>query len=218
MFNIDKNMNVIIFGGSGRTGLYLVNMALEQGYNVTVFLRNTQGFSITHPNLQLIQGDVLDLRIVSMAVKGQDAVISAIGEGIDAATKVRSRGSRNIVASMLHHQLNRIIAIAGTGVLNADASGNLIMNSPSFPEMYRLVAEEQFLVYDTLKNSGLQWTLYCPPYIPDGDPSGSFITSEDFAPENMQSITTGDLALSIIDTLKNNSFIGKRVGITNLSV
>lgn len=207
-------MNLLIFGASGRTGLYLTEMSLSKGHQVTVMLRNPQNFSLTHPNLSVIQGDVLDLRSVSSAVKGKDAVLSAIGEGIDAATQVRSRGIRNIVASMIHHEVKRIIAIAGTAVLLAD-NQTMVKDLPAFPELYRPLAEEHFIVFDTLRSSGLQWTLFCPPMIPDGAPDGNYITSAEFPPENMQQITTGNLAHAMIQELENPQMTGKRVGITD---
>ncbi len=210
-------MNILLLGASGRTGLYLTEFALANGHQVTVMLRTPQNFSVSHQNLTVVQGDVLDLRAVSSAVKGKDAVLSAIGEGIDAGTQVRSRGIRNIVASMIHHEVKRIIAIAGTGVLMADAQ-TMIKDLPTFPEAYRPVSEEHFVALDTLRNSGLQWTLFCPPMIPDGKSDGQYSTSTDFPPANMQQITTGNLAHAMIQELENPQYIGKRVGITDTNV
>ena len=208
-------MNVLIFGATGRTGLYLTQIALLNGHTVTALVRNPEAFTLTHANLKAVQGDVLDLRTVSNVIKGQDAVLSAIGEGIDNATQVRSRGMRNVIAGMLHNEVKRVIAIAGTGILMADAQ-TMIKDLPTFPEMYRGVSDEHFLVFDTLRNSGLNWTLFCPPMIPDGAPDGNYITSVDVPPENMQTITTGNLAYAMIQALEKSQFVGKRVGITGV--
>ncbi len=72
-------MNILIFGASGTTGHELVNQALEQGHIVTAFVRNPAKLKITHNNLKIVQSDVVNYLEVENAVKGQDAVFSALG-------------------------------------------------------------------------------------------------------------------------------------------
>jgi len=72
-------MKLVIFGASGKTGRQLVEQALTRGHAVTAFVRNPGKFRLTHANLQLAQGDILNYDTVEPAVRGQDAVLSALG-------------------------------------------------------------------------------------------------------------------------------------------
>jgi len=71
-------MKLLVFGATGGTGREIVAQALEQGHVATVFVRNPAAISTRHDHLKLVQGDVLDYRLVETAVQGQDAVLSAL--------------------------------------------------------------------------------------------------------------------------------------------
>ena len=72
-------MNIFIFGASGATGNELVNQALALGHNVTAFVHNPSKLKIRHDNLKVVQGDVINYQLVEGTVKGQNAIISALG-------------------------------------------------------------------------------------------------------------------------------------------
>ena len=54
-------MNLIIFGASGGTGKLLTQQALQNGYNVTAFVRSPENFPLKHPNLKVKKGDILNV-------------------------------------------------------------------------------------------------------------------------------------------------------------
>jgi NAD(P)H-binding len=72
-------MNVLVFGASGGTGRECVKQALAQGHSVTAFVRDPTTFDSKHPNLQVVQGDVVDYASVERAVHNQDAALCALG-------------------------------------------------------------------------------------------------------------------------------------------
>ena len=51
-------MNITVFGGTGETGLLLVQKALSTGHRVTAFARNPAKFSFQHDNLSIVQGNL----------------------------------------------------------------------------------------------------------------------------------------------------------------
>ena len=53
-------MKIVVFGATGPTGRHVVERALELGHEVTAFVRNPSGLSLSHPALNVQQGDVLD--------------------------------------------------------------------------------------------------------------------------------------------------------------
>lgn len=72
-------MKILIFGAAGKTGRELVKQALEQGHEVSAFVRNVPRVVPAADRLEFFTGDVRDENMVREAVRGQDAVISALG-------------------------------------------------------------------------------------------------------------------------------------------
>ena len=72
-------MKLLIFGATGGTGRALLEQALEQGHIVTAFARDPSQVRTTHQNLRVVKGDMLDYDSVETAIRGQDAVLSALG-------------------------------------------------------------------------------------------------------------------------------------------
>jgi putative NADH-flavin reductase len=72
-------MKLLVLGATGGTGSRLVEQALQQGHVVTAFARDPKKIHLTHDNLRVVTGDVLDRASVNAAVDGQDGVLSAIG-------------------------------------------------------------------------------------------------------------------------------------------
>ena len=76
-------MKLTIFGATGKTGIESVKQAMDKGHHVTAFVRNPDRLEIEDKNITLVTGDVFDPISVSKAIKGQDAVICALGSGSD---------------------------------------------------------------------------------------------------------------------------------------
>ena len=94
-------MRLAIFGATGKTGIELVNQALEQGHAVTAFVRDPARLVIDDERLTVMVGDIFDPASVAQAVQGQDAVICALGVGSDLKkTTVRTDGTVNIINGM----------------------------------------------------------------------------------------------------------------------
>jgi putative NADH-flavin reductase len=55
-------------------------LALKAGHKVTAILRTPSKLDITHPNLQIIQGDVLKPGTLDQYLYGKNVVICAIGK------------------------------------------------------------------------------------------------------------------------------------------
>lgn len=209
-------MNLIVFGATGMVGRQLIQQALFNGHHVKAFGRNVFTENLPEDDrLELVQGALFDAGQVYNAVKGCDAVLSAIGGAYDGTDKTRSLGMKNIVLQMIKAGVKRIVAIGGIGVLNADEQ-LLVMEQEDFDTQYLPVSEEHKKAFEILKESGLEWTFICPPNINDGDPTGVFITSADYPPKpNNYHIQSGDLAMCMLNELNKSEFVQHRVGISN---
>jgi hypothetical protein len=209
-------MKLIIFGATGMVGKQLVQQALFNKHQVKAFGRNvfTTDYLQTE-NLELIQGALFDEKEVFNALSGCDAVLSSIGGSVDGTDKARTLGMKNIINQMKRANVHRIIAIGGLGVLNADET-TLLIEKEDYPKEFLPVGLEHKKVYELLQQSGLNWTLVCPPHIIDEAPTGKFITRADYPPvPNHFKINAGDLALMMLKELDHPAYIQQRVGISN---
>jgi putative NADH-flavin reductase len=207
-------MQIIIFGATSLVGKQLVRQSLHNGHRVRAYGRNV--FTEDLPNndqLELIQGALFDADQVYKAIKGCDAVVSALGGDATGSDLTRSLGMKNIVAQMQKAGVQRIVAVGDMALLNAE-DGSLLMEDPEFAGSLP-VAREHLKAYGFLKNSTLDWTLVCPGDIVDADATGVFATAPDVLPyPNSSRINAGDLALFMLGELQKNGFVHHRVGIS----
>ncbi len=207
-------MKIIVFGATGMVGQHLVKQALHNGLEVKAYGRNV--FTADFPKndlLELVLGALFDEKQVYEAIKGCDAVLSALGG--DGADLTRSLGMKNIVTQMQKAGVSRIVALGGMGSLNADEE-TLVMDKEDFPQKFLPVSREHYKAYEFLKTSNLEWTFVCPPDIINAEPTGDFRTSSTYPPAtNSNKINAGDLALFMLDEVTKKEYGDQRVGISN---
>ena len=114
-------MKLAIFGATGRVGGEILKRALAGGHHVKALVRSEKLKS--HPNLEVILGDVRNAIDVEKTVAGVDAVFSAIGT--DRSTTL-SDAAPLIVKAMEDHQVKRVITIGTAGILDSRLSPGLL--------------------------------------------------------------------------------------------
>jgi len=117
-------MRLLIVGATGGTGRQLIAQALERGHTVTALVRNPSKLQLEHPQLKVVQGDVLDYGSVEAAVRGQEAVISALGHRrFFYPTRILSAGTGNLLRAMHTHSVPRFVCQASLGI--GDSAGRM---------------------------------------------------------------------------------------------
>ena len=115
---------LLIVGATGGTGRRLIEQALERGYAVTALVRNASRLQVEHPQLKVVQGDVLDYDSVEAAVRGQEAVISALGhKRFFYPTRILSEGTGNLLRAMQTHGVPRLVCETSLGI--GDSAGRM---------------------------------------------------------------------------------------------
>ena len=71
-------MKLIVFGATGGVGQHFVRMAVEEGHEVTAFVRTPEKLE-TKEGVHVVQGDAFDAAAVANALVGHDAVVSCLG-------------------------------------------------------------------------------------------------------------------------------------------
>ncbi|ARF17353.1 NAD(P)-dependent oxidoreductase [Sporosarcina ureae] len=204
-------MKIAIFGATGRTGSEIVRHALTDGNEVTALVRSPEKCK-PHEKLTIIAGDVRNQNAVKKALVGADAVVSALGTD---KTTTLTEAMPVIIKGMKEHGIKRIVTIGTAGILNSRTEpSKLRYQSNESHRKLTFAAEEHHKVFTMLQDSGLDWTIICPTYLPDGEAVGNYRTERDFLPIDGAQISIGDTAAFAYDELSKQGHKGYRVGIS----
>jgi putative NADH-flavin reductase len=168
-------MNLLIIGSTGGTGKELVRQALDQGHQVTAFARKPQKISLAHPNLKVVQGDVLDYASVESAVGGQDVVLCALGhKRWVIKSSILSEGTQNILRAMRQHNVRRLICETSLGV--GDSVGRLGLQYTLFliPLLLFFYFRDKGRQERYIKESDREWVIVRPGVLTNGRMRGRY--------------------------------------------
>ncbi|MGI2328783.1 NAD(P)-dependent oxidoreductase [Planococcus sp. YIM B11945] len=200
---------IAVFGGTGRVGSRIIEQALLDGHHVTALVRSEK--LTPHPNLNIIVGNVRDKKGIEQTIDGADAVFSALGTD---RTTTLAEAMPFIVEAMNSRGIRRIVTIGTAGILNSRLTpGMLRFQGGDSNRKLTFAAEEHAAVFRLLEQTGLEWTIVCPTYLPDGEARGNYRTETNFLPEGGKEITVGDTAQFAYSQLDSLEFIQTRVGI-----
>jgi len=167
-------MKLVIFGATGTVGRQLVGQALHQGHRVTAFARNPHKLDNQHPQLSLIQGDVLDFSAVKQVIQGQDAVVCVLGSGKKLTGNVRSEGTRQIIRAMEETGVRRLVCQSTLGAGDSWGSLNFYWKYIMFGLVLRHVFADHEKQETYVRQSQLDWTIIRPGAFLDGELTGHY--------------------------------------------
>ena len=203
-------MKVAIIGANGKSGSNLVQEALKQGHEVTAIVRNKE---YKNGDVKVVYKDVFELTKADLA--GFDAVISAFAAWTPETFGLHKKVAKHL-ADALSGTKTRLLVIGGAGTLYVDDKQTMVMDTPSFPAEYMGVAKATAESFFELKDrTGVLWTYVSPAgdYDANGARTGKYVLGNDHVILNSQNesyISYADLAIAIIDELKNGAFVQKR--------
>ncbi|MEO1065766.1 MAG: NAD(P)-binding oxidoreductase [Pseudomonadota bacterium] len=209
-------MNIIIFGATGSVGSLVVKRALKDGHKVTAFARNPDKLDIENPNLTLRAGDALNAAEVENAVKGHDAVVVTLGSGMSRKSIIRSQGTRNIIAGMKKHGVERLICQSTLGAHESWANLNFFWKRIMFGALLRPVFLDHEKQENLVRESGLNWTLVRPSAFTDEDVSG--VLKEGFGPGERKlslKISRAEVAEFLNRQVSDADYLHRAVGVSH---
>jgi putative NADH-flavin reductase len=204
-------MNIIIFGASGMTGQQLVRQALKKDFRVTAFVRNPEKLPLTHANLLVVRGDVINEKDVQAALKGHDAVLCALG----AKTPFKNdhsitEGIKNIVSAMALNHIDRFIYLSFMAVREHRKELGLIIHH-IMPIIMKKVIEDHEAKEKIITGSGLKWTIVRAPKLTNGAPVGIYRHGEHILPKSpILKISRADLAAFMLAEISGNRYIRQK--------
>ncbi|RNB76668.1 NAD(P)-dependent oxidoreductase [Brevibacillus panacihumi] len=205
-------MNLLILGATGRVGSEVLRHALRDGHQVTAFVRNPDKLAVTDQDrLMVAVGNVLNAADVETAMQGAEVVVSALSTD---GTDTLSQGMPLVIAAMKKTGVSRIVTVGTAGILQSRVSPDLLryQSSESKRTLTR-AAQEHHQVYTLLEQSGLDWTIVCPTYLPDGERLGSYRVEAHYLPENGTQISVADTADCVYRQVFSREHLHTRLGI-----
>jgi putative NADH-flavin reductase len=213
---MDQKIKIAVIGGGGRTGRFLVDQLLNQGFSIKLLLRNPENqlhtFAEKSAQIEIVRGDVLDIDAVRLLLKGCGAVFSTVGQR-PGEPLVASRATTNILEAIPGISDSsdhiRYILLAGINVDTPfDKKGTETLAATAwmkthFPEIH----QDRQKAYEILAKSQAAWTLVRVPFIEFVEKKKAVSVCLEDSPGSR--ISAGGIAEFMIAQLTDASFVHK---------
>ncbi len=209
-------MKLLIIGATGGTGRALVEQALERGHNVTAFVRNPAGPAVQHDRLVVARGDILDPASVEAAVRGQDAVLCALGhKRWFYPNRILSDGTGHLIRAMESLGVRRLVCETSLGI--GDTWGRMGAYYTLFVGVFIL----PFYFFDKLRQerliraSSLDWVIVRPGALTNGAKRGRLRHGTDVGHWLWTvRISRADVAGFMLDQLTDDAYLRRTPGVS----
>ena len=196
-------MKLVVFGSTGGTGRELVRQALELGHEVTAFARHAQALGIAHERLRIFEGDALQQVSVDAAIKGQGALLSALGtRSLFTHITLFSQSAECIVGSMERQGVQRLIVESSLGVGDSRGHLGLLGTWIAVPVFLARIYADKERQESIVTRSELDWTIVRPAMLTSGPQRGNYRTWSGATPKPSASrISRADVAHLMLSIL-----------------
>lgn len=221
-----RTLKLTIFAATGGIGRHIVKQAVAAGHDVTAVVRD--------PNK--LSGEVLgvmadlaapDSATLEAAVRGADAVISALGPRSLAQAGIASQGTRAIVRAMKATGVRRLVVVSAAPVSTVPSPGRpnppkhdpgdgFLMRNLAVPlvkSLFRGHYADLAVMEDILRESGLDWTVVRPPRLTNTPLSGAYRTAHGQSVRRGFTISRADVAHLMMRVLEQPETIGQAIGV-----
>lgn len=201
-------MNIFLLGGTGKTGRLFLTMALENGHNVTAYVRSPEKMTAVE-NLTVVEGDMQSVEEMSRAMKNHDVVVSCLGGNDNDKTTVITDLTKVIIGSMQESGIEKIIAISSAGIHKEFSMvTNLIVSL-----FYKHVLNDHILAAQCIMTSGLSYTLARPLSLKDGELTKTYRMTQEGVPKGGKDLSRHDLAHFLLNEVEQGNHHNQTVGL-----
>lgn len=210
-------MQITVFGATGGVGKELVKQGLQRGYAVTAVVRDARRLPLTGPGLRVVTVAALDdPGTLIPAIRGSDAVLSALGPRGRKDGPVVSSSVRAIVSAMDACSTRRFVGVSATPV-GPVAEGEGPMTRwvllPIVKAVFRNVYADLAEMEAILQGTDIDWTVVRPPRLVDKPITGSYRTALGGNVARGSAISRPDVAHAMLDSLPAPQTFRHAVGV-----
>ena len=221
-----KTLDIVVYGATGEVGSHVVREALDRGHWVTAVSRNPASVEVQHPNLAVVQGDLLDRASIFATVAGKDVVVLSV-RGVIGDSGSPESALQFIAAEMLVEVLStlgdgapRLLHVGGSGSLEVEPGVLFAEKLPKIllPEGLEVEILGQILALEFYRKvDDVGWTYITPPKnFTNGPRTGIFRIGGDQALEDERGrcrLSRADFAVALVDEAELARYVRKRVSV-----
>ncbi|MEU0643318.1 NAD(P)-dependent oxidoreductase [Streptomyces umbrinus] len=214
-------MRIAVFGANGPTGRHLTDQALAAGHEVVAVTRRPSSLA-TRPRLTVAVADATDPVAVDAAIRGTDAVLSALGARFSKETiSTYSASATAITGAMDRHGIKRLLAVSSS---IADPhwrpTGAHFFNHVLDPlvnrRLGRTLHEDMRRMEAVIRRTDLDWTFVRPSGLFEHPVVTDYQTAEASADGVFTART--DLASSMLRELEERRYVRTAMGVITTAV
>jgi putative NADH-flavin reductase len=219
-------LDILVYGATGKIGSLVVGEALARGHHVTAVSRNPAQIELTHENLSVLQGDLLDGDSIRGLAAGQDILIVSvrgiIGDSKTAESALQFIAANRIVAALraMEGPVPRVLHVGGAGSLEVEPGVLYADKLPRFflPKKLELEIDGQVQTLDFYRSmADISWTYATPPKnFTNGGRTGRYRIGGDAMLEDRRGrsrISRADFAVALIDEAESGAHIRQRFSV-----
>lgn len=204
-------MKIALFGGTGPTGAHIIEEALRQGYELSVYTRNAEKLFAFDGRIEIVVGDLNNREAIKACIQGADAVISALGPNSLKAREKRPimHGVSTIISVMEELKVRRLIQISTANY--RDPKDGFDFKSRAFVTLFKLIVpkaqDDIKATAELVSNSRLDWTLVRIPNLKDGAATGQVDVGWYGKTKLGMKLSRGSLAKFLVDQVAGKEYI-----------
>jgi putative NADH-flavin reductase len=208
-------MRLLVIGPTGGTGREIVEQALERGHEVTALARDPAKVEQRHERLKVVKGDVMDPASLESAVRGQDAVLSALGHKRWYPNRILSEGTRNIIRAMEKHGVRRLIVETALGVGGSAGRLGLYYTLFLIPFILPFYFWDKRRQEEVIRTSSLDWVIVRPGALTNGPRRGGYRHGSSIGSRlRTVRISRSDVADFMLDQLTDDTYVRAAPGVS----
>ncbi len=213
--SIPARPNLLVLGATGGTGRLIASKALARGYAVTILVRSPEK-ARDLKGARIVVGDARDPAIVQQAVRGQDAVVSALGTPASPFREVTflSAATGVLVNAMQAEHVSRLVCITGMGAGDSAGHGGFLFERLLMPLALRKVYVDKNRQEAIVRASGLDWVLVRPTVLTDKPGRDTARAITDLSGFRGGTIAREDVARFVLDQISDDTFVHRAPLIT----
>lgn len=206
-------MKLIVFGATGSLGRCVTEQALESGHRVTAFARNPSKLELSHSNLRLESGDVLDNSTVASVIVDHDAVVITLGAGMSGG--VRAAGTKHVIEGMQQHGIRRLVCLSTLGAGDSYDHLNFFWKRIMFGLLLGKALADHEEQEALVRSSNLDWVVVRPAAFADGPRTGNYRHGSFQSERNLKlKVSRADVAEFMLKGLTSNSYLHQAPGLS----
>ncbi|MFF4806453.1 NAD(P)-dependent oxidoreductase [Streptomyces sp. NPDC001351] len=209
--------NLLVLGGTGRTGIHVLTQAAARGHRVRALVRNPA--TVQAPaGVQLIQGTPSNIDDIRKAVQGSEAVISALNNSRASDNPWAKPVSppmfmtdaiRNTLTVMGEQNIRRIVLTSTQNTGDGRASMNPVFKALIKLSNLKVTFDDHDGVDEVVRASDTDWTLVRAVLLGDKPVVTPVRAAEAGTEKPGTRINRGDLAGFLLDTVEQGTWIHK---------